>query len=277
MNMDSGWKPELREGVAVPAYGGYILDLDGTLYLGEAPIPGADETVATLRERDAQVMFVSNKPIATRQTYAEKLTRLGIPAEVDDVLTSPLALADYIAANHDAPRVLVIGEEPVISELKAVGCQIVQEAAETDIAVISWDRQVTYDRLEEAFQALRQGAKFYVTNPDVTCPLETGEVSDAGAAMAYLEACSGRKPDHIAGKPYPALAHAAIQRMGVTPQQTIFTGDRLQTDLRCGKNAGCATAIVLTGVTNEADITALPEDMRPDYVLQSVVELVGAR
>ncbi len=276
MKANLGGQPELREGVGVPPYAGYILDLDGTVYLGEALIPGADATIAALRERGAEVIFVSNKPIATRRDYAEKLTRLGIPTEVDQVLTSPLALADYIAAHHHAPRVLVIGEEPVIAELVSVGCQLVEEAAKTDIVVASWDRQVTYDKLEEAFQALRQGAKFYVTNPDVTCPVESGAVSDAGAVVAYLEACSGRQPDHIAGKPYPALAEAAMQRMGVTPQQTIFTGDRLQTDLSCGKNAGCATAIVLSGVTDEADIAALPKDMQPDYVLQSVVELLRA-
>jgi len=258
----------------VPPFAGYIFDLDGTLYLGESLIPRADETVTALRGRGAKVMFVSNKPIATRQAYAEKLTRLGISAGIDDVLTSPLALADYVAANHDQPRVLVLGEEPVTSELEAVGCKVVHKAGEAEIVVVSWDRTVTYDRFEEAFQALRRGAKFYVTNPDVTCPVEAGELSDAGAAMAYMEACSRRKPDHIAGKPYPALAHSAMARMGVEPRETVFTGDRLQTDLMCGKNAGCATAIVLTGVTQESDIAALPEKMRPDYVLQSVLDLI---
>ena len=91
--------------------------------------------------------------------------------------------------------------------------------------------------------------------------------------MAYMQACSRRNPDHIAGKPYPALAETAMHRMGVTPQQTLLVGDRLQTDIKCGKNAGCATAAVLTGVSSRADIEALPANERPDYVLQSVVEL----
>lgn len=258
----------------VPPYDGYIFDLDGTLYLGERLIEGADRTVAALRSRGAQVMFVSNKPIASRQTYADKLTALDIPASMDEVLTSPLALADYIAAHHEAPSVLVLGEEPVTAELEAVGCRIVRKAAEAEIVVVSWDRKVTWERLDEGFQALRRGAKFYVTNPDVTCPVESGELSDAGAVMAYMQACSRRNPDHVAGKPYPALAEAAMERMGVTPEQTLLTGDRLQTDLKCGKNAGCATAVVLTGVSSRADIEALPENERPDHVLQSVVELV---
>ncbi len=258
----------------MPLYDGYIFDLDGTLYLGEQLIEGADQTVATLRDRGARVMFVTNKPISSRQTYAAKLTGLGISADVEEVLTSPLALADYIATHHQSPNVLLLGEKPVTEELEAVGCRIVHKAEDAEIVVISWDREVTWERLDEAFQALRGGAKFYVTNPDVTYPVESGELSDAGAVVAYMQACSKRDPDHIAGKPYPALAEAAMQRMGVTPQRTLLAGDRLQTDLKCGKNAGCATAVVLTGVSRRADIEALPADEQPDYVLQSVVELV---
>lgn len=258
----------------VPPYAGYILDLDGTVYLGKQLIPGADTTIAALRGRGARVMFVSNKPIDTRANYAAKLSGLGIPTGVDDVLTSPLALADYIREHHDAPACIVVGEEPVLEELRNAGCRIVTTAAEADIAVISWDRQTTYDKLEEAFQAVRAGAKFYVTNPDVTCPVENGELSDAGAVMAYMEAASRRKPDHIAGKPYPALAQAAMARMGTQPSETILIGDRLQTDLQCGKRAGCATATVLTGVSSREDVLALAEADRPDYILGSVAELV---
>jgi arabinose operon protein AraL len=259
----------------VPLYAGYIFDLDGTVYLGDELIPGAENTVAALRARGAGITFVSNKPIATGRSYAEKLTRLGIAADVEHVLTSPMALAHYISAHHEAPHVLVLGEEPVLSELRVIGCRIVQSAADAEIVVISWDRQVTYGRLDEAFQALRRGAFFYVTNPDVTCPLAGGsEVSDAGAVMAYMEACSGRTPDHIAGKPSPALAHVAMARMGTTPEETLLIGDRLETDLVCGKSAGCATATVLSGVTDEADLAALPADCRPDYVLGSIAQLL---
>ncbi len=256
-------------------YAGYIFDLDGTLYLGDRLIVGADRTIAALRSRGAKVMFVTNKPISTPQTYANKLTKLGIPAAIDDVLTSPIALADYIGANHVAPRVLALGEEPVTSALQTVGCQLVSSADEAEVVVVSWDRQVTYARLDKAYQALCNGAKFYVTNPDVTCPLENGAVSDAGAVVAYLSAASGRTPDHIAGKPFPALAQAAMERMGISPEETILAGDRLQTDLMCGKNAGCATAVVLTGVSSRSDIEKLPAKQKPDYVLSSVTELAN--
>jgi len=258
----------------IPAYAGYIFDLDGTLYLGPELIPGADRTIQTLAERGAKVMFISNKPIDTAQNYAAKLTKFGIPASACNVMTSPLALADYMAAHHKAPRVFVLGEEPVIEALEAVGCRIVDKAHHTDIVVVSWERKLTYNKFNEAFQALRQGALYYVTNPDVTCPMPNGAVADTGANIAGLTACSGREPDFIAGKPHAGLARAAMTRMSVKPAQTLLTGDRLQTDLMCGKNAGCATAIVLTGVSSQADIEALPKEQRPDYVIDSVADLV---
>ena len=119
----------------VRPYAGYILDLDGTVYLGRQLIPGADTAIAALRGRGARVMFVSNKPIDTRANYAAKLSGLGIPTGVDDVLTSPLALADYIREHHEAPACIVVGEAPVLDELRNAGCRIVSTAAEADIVL----------------------------------------------------------------------------------------------------------------------------------------------
>lgn len=258
----------------IPRYDGYIFDLDGTLYLGDHLIPGAAEVVMTLRNTGSHVMFVTNKPIDTRENYAHKLTKLGIPAGPEDIMTSPWALADYIGQNHDHPRCFVLGEEPVIEPLEAVGCTIVTRAEDTDIVVVSWDRTLTYEKFDQAFQALRKGALYYVTNPDVTCPVAEGEVADAGANVAGLTACSGREPDLVAGKPRPTLARAAMSRMGVKPQNTLLTGDRLATDIQCGLNAGCDTAVVLTGVTDREDLHDLPEADSPKYIMDSVRDLI---
>ncbi|MFO7945649.1 MAG: HAD-IIA family hydrolase [Armatimonadota bacterium] len=256
------------------SYDGYIFDLDGTVYLGDRLIPGAAEVVMTLRNSASRVMFVTNKPIDTRENYASKLHTLGIPTGPEEVMTSPWALAHYIEANHESPRCFVLGEEPVIEPLEAVGCTIVTEADNTDIVVVSWDRNLTYAKFDEAFQALRQGAKYYVTNPDVTCPVPGGEVSDAGANIAGLTACSKREPDLIAGKPRPTLAHAAMEQMGTDPSNTILVGDRLQTDMQCGRNAGCDTALVLTGVSSRDDLRDLPDDERPTCTIESVRDLI---
>ncbi|MFP3903275.1 MAG: HAD-IIA family hydrolase [Armatimonadota bacterium] len=256
------------------SYDGYIFDLDGTIYLGDRLIPGAAEIIMTVRNSGAGVMFVTNKPIDTRENYAAKLHKLGIPTEPEEVMTSPWALAHYIEANHDSPRCFVLGEQPVIEPLEAVGCTIVTQADDTDIVVVSWDRNLTYTKFDEAFQALRQGAKFYATNPDVTCPVPGGEVADAGANIAGLTACSKRQPDVIAGKPRPTLARAAMEQMGTGPSETVLVGDRLQTDMQCGRNAGCDTALVLTGVSGPDDVKDLPNDERPTHIIKSVRDLV---
>jgi HAD superfamily hydrolase (TIGR01450 family) len=155
----------------VKQYQGYLLDLDGTIYLGEQLIPGADQVVEALRERGAKVLFLSNKPLARRETYAAKLTRLGVPAGPEDVMNSPLASARYLSRQHPAARIYVLGEQPLIDELAAAGLHFAESQETTDLVLVSWDRDLTYDKLDWAHQALMLGARFFATNPDVTCPL----------------------------------------------------------------------------------------------------------
>jgi len=256
----------------VKAYDGYLFDLDGTIYLGEELIPGADRTVATLRERGARVLFLSNKPIARRETYAAKLTKLGIPAEPEDVVNSPLASARYLAAEHAGQRVLVLGEPPLIEELTEAGVALAEGPDDADIVLVSWDRRICYDQLDAAHQALLRGARFFATNPDTVCPLEGGRVvPDCGANIAYLEASTGRKLEVLIGKPSPIITRMALAGIGLRPEQCLMVGDRLDTDMMMGRTAGLDTALVLTGVTDEADLASW--EPRPTYVLSSVAAL----
>lgn len=254
------------------AYDGYLFDLDGTIYLGEELIPGADRTVATLRERGARVLFLSNKPIARRETYAAKLTRLGIPAEPEDVVNSPLASARYLATEHAGRRVLVLGEPPLIEELTEAGVTLAEGPDDADIVLVSWDRKICYAQLDAAHQALLRGARFFATNPDTVCPLEGGRVvPDCGANIAYLEASTGRKLEVIIGKPSPIITQMALTGIGLRPEQCLMIGDRLDTDMMMGRTAGLDTALVLTGVTKESDL--VDWEPKPTYVLSSVAEL----
>jgi len=253
-------------------YQGYLFDLDGTIYLGDELIPGADRTVAKLRERGARVLFLSNKPIARRATYAGKLTKLGIPATEDDVVNSPLAAARYLAAEHPGSRVMVIGEQPLIDELTEAGVRLTDAVEETDILLVSWDRQMTYDALHRAHDALMRGARFFATNPDVVCPVEGGRmVPDAGANIAYLQASTRRKLEVLIGKPSPIITEMALDRIGLGPGECLMVGDRLDTDMAMGENAGLDTALVLTGCTSEEDLER--SERTPTWVLGSVAEL----
>lgn len=253
-------------------YDGYLFDLDGTIYLGEELIPGADRAVRALRERGARVLFLSNKPIARRETYAAKLTKLGIPATPEDVVNSPLAAARYLAAEHRGKRVLVLGEPPLIEELTDAGVALTDELDEIDIVLVAWDRQITWARFDLAHQALLRGARFFATNPDTVCPMEGGRtVPDCGANIAYLEASTGRRLEVMIGKPSPIITQMALAGIGLRPDQCVMVGDRLDTDMAMGEVSGLDTALVLTGVTSEADLRA--SERRPTYVLRSVAEL----
>ena len=255
-------------------FAGYLFDLDGTLYLGDELIPGADEAVASLRARGARVVFLSNKPIETRQAYADKLTRLGIPADVDDVISSNFALAQYLKREMPDARVVVIGEEPVRAELRAAGLRFADTPGECDVLAVSWDREFTYEKLNWGFQALRLGARFVATNPDAACPLDGGRlVPDCAAMIGAFEGCSGRKVEVVAGKPSALIAEIALDRLGVPADRAAMVGDRLETDLRLARNAGLTAVTVLTGVTDRDRLAAWHE--QPDFVLESVAELAS--
>ncbi|MFW6438090.1 MAG: HAD-IIA family hydrolase [Armatimonadota bacterium] len=253
-------------------YDGYLFDLDGTIYLGEELIPGADETVARLRDRGARVQFLSNKPIARRESYATKLSKLGIPCTPEDVVNSPLASARYLASEHAGERVMVMGEAPLQRELLDAGVRLTEVVDETDIVLVSWDREVCWPQMDAAHQALLKGAKFFATNPDTVCPLEGGAtVPDCGAMIAYLEASTGRRLEVMIGKPSPIITQMALAEIGLEAGQCLMVGDRLDTDMAMGETAGLDTALVLTGVTDRETLTS--SNVEPTWVLDSVAEI----
>ena len=254
---------------------GYIFDLDGTIYLGERAIPGAPETVRRLRQAGCRVTFVSNKPLEPRERYAEKLTRLGIPTEPADVLTSGHVLGRWLAAEAAGARVFVVGEPPLLAELAAFGLQITngaEHSEEADFVVAAFDRTLDYRKLNTAFQAIRQGARFVATNADRTCPVEGGEIPDAAAVIGAIEGCTGKQVELVAGKPSALIIEAGLARMGgLSPEQCLVVGDRLETDVVMAQRAGAASAVVLTGVTRREHLARSP--IQPDYVLESVADI----
>ncbi|MDH7487763.1 MAG: HAD-IIA family hydrolase [Anaerolineae bacterium] len=250
---------------------GIIFDLDGTLYRGEQAIPGAPEAVHRLRRAGCRTMFISNKPLQTREHYAAKLTRLGIPAEPADVLTSGHVLGRWLAREAPGARLYVVGEPPLLEELRAFGLHPTDGRGAVDFVVAAFDRTFDYAKLNTAFQALRRGARLVATNGDRTCPVEDGEIPDAGAVIGAIEGCTGQRPELVAGKPSPLMIGAGLARMGLLAGECLVVGDRLETDIRMGVEAGTATALVLSGVTRREDIAASP--WQPDLVLESVAGL----
>lgn len=262
---------------------GFIFDLDGTVYIGEELIPGAADCIAELRNRNKKVLFVSNKPLEPRRAYAAKLSRLGIPTTEEEVITSASVLARYLALNAPHLRYYVIGEPPFRAELCEQGLTLVDELVDQDAkgtvrpdgidaVVVAFDRTLDYRKLNTAYQALRQGARFFATNGDATCPMPGGDVPDAGATLAYFQRAANRAPELVAGKPSQVMLQIALERLNVPASRCLIAGDRLDTDIRMGHSAGMTTALVLTGVTRREDVTyAAPG---PDLLLENLGELV---
>ena len=258
-------------GIRFP-YRGWLLDLDGTVYLGEQLIPGAAVAIAALREAGRRVAFLSNKPLQTRDDYAAKLSRLGVPATADDVINSSLVLARHLRTLDAGAPVYVIGEPPLQAEMTAHGFEV-RDDERVRWVVIAFDRTFTYAKLNTALQAVRGGARLIATNPDRTCPVEGGEIPDCAGMIAAVEAVTDTKVELIVGKPSPIILEVALRALGCAASESVIVGDRVETDMVMGKRLGLATILVLSGVTHADDprIAALA----PDHVLRSVRELIA--
>jgi NagD protein len=261
---------------------GFVFDLDGTVYLGEAALPGAVEGIAELRRRGKQVLFVSNKPLEPREAYAAKLTRLGIPTGPDAVITSAYVLGHHLARHEPQLRYYVVGEENLRAELRGHGLQIVEERTEQDpkqvidpagidAVIVAFDRTLDYRKLNTAYQALMQGARFYATNSDKMCPMPRGGIPDAGGTIAALEHMTGRKLQLLAGKPSTLIMEVALERLGLPADRCMMVGDRLETDILMGQQAGMVTAAVLTGVATREDAARMPTP--PTFVIENLAAI----
>jgi NagD protein len=253
-------------------FGGYIFDLDGTIYLGEKLIPGAGETIERLKSLSKKIIYLSNKPLQTREDYAAKLTRLGIPTRAEEVINSSLVMARWLSGEAPGATIYVIGEAPLIQELVRAGFRISEKAGEIQYVIASFDRTFDYRKLNIALQAIKRGAHFVATNPDRTCPVEGGEIPDCAAMIGAVEGTTGKKVETVVGKPSDIMIRVAVDYMGLRPQDCILVGDRLETDMVMGKKAGMAAALVLTGVTTRESLKN--SDIRPDYVWESVAEII---
>ena len=263
---------------------GFIFDLDGTLYLGEKALPYAVETIQAIRKQGKRILFISNKPLEPPQSYAAKLTRLGITASADEVITSGYVLGTYLSQHFPDLAYYVVGEENLKAELRAFGLKVreelwdqdeksVIEPSGIDAVVIAFDRTLDYRKLNTAYQALRCGAHFFATNPDKTCPMPGGGIPDAGATLAALEHLTGRKVEVLAGKPARVMMEVAMQCLDLPPERCLVIGDRLETDVRMGIEAGMHAAVVLTGASSrEQAEDATPA---PHLILENLGDLLG--
>jgi HAD superfamily hydrolase (TIGR01450 family) len=271
----SAAEPATRFGPIARSFAGYAFDLDGTLYVDDTLLPGARETISRIRSGGGRLAFVTNKPLETAGDYAAKLTRLGVPADADEVVTSIDALVLYMQARHPGARVLPIAEPIVIASLVAAGFRISHDPAATDVVVVAFDRTFNYEKLTAAYRAVRlHGAALVATNPDPYCPTSDGGIPDCAAMLAAVEACTGATAEAIVGKPSRHMAQAVLKRLNVAAGSAAMVGDRLATDVAMAKSFGLTAVLVLTGACKRDDISASP--FKPDYAIEGLDELVPA-
>jgi NagD protein len=266
-------KVELRRPTRL--FGGYALDLDGTVYLGDDLLPGAAAAVAGIRAAGAGVIFLTNNPLRSPASYAARLTRLGVPATEADVLTPLGVLTAYLADRHPGAAVLTIAEPLVDQTLAAAGITVTGDPARAGVVVVSFDRGFSYAKLHLAFRAVRQhGAVIVATNPDPFCPTPDGGLPDCAAMLAAVEACTGARAEAVLGKPGAHMAAELLARLDVPAADTAVVGDRLATDITLSQSLGMTSVLVLSGATAASELAASP--VRPDYVIDGLAQLLPA-
>ena len=250
----------------------FLVDLDGVVYTGSTPIPGAKEFFAFLDESGRRFQCITNNSTLSAQQYVQKLAEMDIRVTEAQVLTSSQATAVALHARLPrGARVLAIGEEGLTRALLDGGYRLVHERP--DVVVLGLDRRLTYQRLKAACLAARAGVPVVATNPDHSLPTEEGMLPGNGATIAYIQAATGVTPAVI-GKPEATMLEVAMELLGANKEETAIIGDGLLTDMLAGQRAAVTKVLVLTGVATLADIPTAPAP--PDYVFTDLPALQAA-
>lgn len=249
----------------------FLLDMDGTLYLGGRLFPQTPALLETLRGSGRTATFLTNNCSKDRAQYVEKLAKMGLDARPEQILTSGQAACDYLLARTAHRRLLLLGTASLEREFAEAGFTLTDEGVEA--VVLGFDLTLTYEKVAAACRWIRRGAAFFATHPDVNVPTEEGYDPDCGAIAAMIVASTAVTPTVI-GKPEKWMIEAAMGRLNASPAETAIVGDRLYTDMEMGFRAAVTTCLVLTGETKAADLAHAAR--RPDYVLEDVGRLAAA-
>ena len=251
----------------------FMLDMDGTLYLGERVIKGAPEFIKRIKENGARVMYFTNNASKDRALYIEKLNRLGFEADVSEIVSSGDVTAAFLNNHRAGKRVYLMGTPACERQFRQAGVNLVGIGEKCDIVVVSFDTTMTYEKVENACTQIMNGAEFLSTHPDINCPTEDGFIPDSGAICAMVELSTGKKPRFF-GKPYAETIEMVEEMTGLCRDSIAMVGDRLYTDIALGKKNGFTAIMVLSGEGTMQDVNELPDELKPDYIFNSVDEIL---
>lgn len=251
---------------------GAIVDLDGTVYVGGDVVAGVPAALDRLRDAGLDPLFFSNNPVKDGQEYVEYLRERGVDARDGEACSSGVVTTAHLREHHADDPILCIGDDGFRDQLLDAGLTLTDDPEESAVLVASWTDEFGYEDMRRALVAVDDGTPFFGTDPDRTFQVaEETVVPGSGAIVGSIAAAVGRDPDAVFGKPSAAARAFALDRLGVSPEECLVVGDRLDTDIELGAQAGMTTVLVLSGVTDRGDIQTSPH--RPDYVLEDLGDI----
>lgn len=245
---------------------GIILDLDGTVYLGDAEVPGAGRFTREMKARGVRCLYVTNRANRSADEVCAQLNRYGIACGVTDILTSAQAAVQYLKKG----TVFYIGEKSFGKLLEESGFRVTDDSP--DYVIISFDRNVTAEKISKAAGLIRNGAKFIATNPDKALKVEGGVMPGTGAIVDAVVKVAGIQPAVMIGKPEKLIIEMGIKKLSLKKEEVILVGDNVETDIPAGSRAGIRTALILTGISSRKDLQGVA--VLPTWVVESYEELL---
>ncbi|MAT44240.1 MAG: HAD family hydrolase [Anaerolineaceae bacterium] len=247
---------------------GFVMDMDGTIFLGETLLPGAVDFVTHLQKNKTPFLFLTNNSSKHRELYEQKLNRLGLNVTAAEIFTSGEATAIYLKEKFARFGIYLVGTPALETEFQQHGYFLTDQ--NPSAVVLGFDTTLTYEKLWKLCDFVRAGLPYFATHPDLNCPTENGYMPDIGAMIAFVEASTGRRPDQIIGKPNLPVVDALKERLRLPVEEICMIGDRLYTDIALGQ-AGLVTVLVLSGETKAIDVPESP--FKPDITVDNLAGL----
>jgi NagD protein len=251
---------------------GFISDMDGVIYHGNRLLPGAEAFVEWLKASGKKFLFLTNSSQRSPRELSEKLHRMGLEVPTEHFYTSAMATAAFLSSQCPGGSCYVIGDPGLTNALYAAGFSM--NDISPDYVVVGETASYNYQVVKHAVSLVLNGARLIGTNPDMTGPMEHGIVPATGALVAPIEMASGQKA-YFAGKPNPLMMRSALQALGCRREESVIVGDRMDTDIIAGIEAGIETVLVLSGVTQADDINNFP--YKPHHILNSVADIIPSK
>ena len=247
----------------------YLTDMDGVLIREGEMIPGADRFLHALRENGIGFMVLTNNSIHTPRDLAARLSATGLDIPADRIWTSATATAHFLSQQRREGTAYVVGESGLTTALHAAGWVLTD--SDPEFVVLGETRTYSFQAITTAINLIARGARFICTNPDVTGPAPEGILPATGSVAALITAATGREPYYI-GKPNPVMMRSALNTIGAHSERAVMIGDRMDTDVKSGLEAGMRTILVRSGIADDAEVDRYP--YRPIKVVDSIADLV---